>query len=87
MKYVRDKFILISQFQLHRNFLEILLILLYDCQFPPSINRILEKTYLLRLQLLLQNRLPLMQSAEPINLLLILTTDLVLLANSTLIIS
>lgn len=39
-------------------------------------------TYLLRLQLLLQDSLPLMQPTKPINLLLILATDFIVLATS-----
>jgi hypothetical protein len=37
-------------------------------------------TYLLRLQLLLQDSLPLMQPTKPINLLLVLATDFIVLA-------
>lgn len=37
-------------------------------------------TYLLRLQLLLQHRLPLMQPTKPINLLLILATNFIIFA-------
>lgn len=36
------------------------------------------QTYLLRLQLLLQHCLPLMQPAEPVNLLLVFATDFIL---------